>query len=560
MVKKSIDAKVRPLANPALEKASLLGAARLYVSKDTLIALTNGLDNGKPCVVEKLEDPDGLPRREATLWVLPDKNLSPNVVVMTRAFQEATGFKIGDQVRIALLGEVSMEVPDAKDVLVRDVSSESGATTTTGETRYPPCWEFALGLSMGEFAFVVAEWQPHRGRHLFSRLSQRLLTHKHIIDRAELVFPGMVLEGVSINKLRRSYKVLAVNARSNSIAKFKPSSTAIRILGADELDDAAAVSTSAAATTDTAFTGGDLAVTGVPGLTSQISTINRFLRGFTRPFWVKDERESCAFVLHGGHGTGKTLILQRIAESRWGRPFWIKPSDKLTTVRDTFKQARASQPCMVLLDGLEELISKERPNREAVVEALAEELDALSAEARAAGALPKVVVLATCEDYMTDVPAKLQKRSRFRENIALPIPRASERLEILKFLDPPIRPDEKAECLASVAQKTHAYNGDDLATLVLNAKKILGNRLDEESSTVSTTSSASAVPAEYFMSKEDMLQALRITRPTAMHDINLKPPTIHWQDVGGQENLKKVLNRMIKNTKVCPSTAVCWRW
>ncbi|KAG6075765.1 hypothetical protein E4U15_005484 [Claviceps sp. LM218 group G6] len=516
MVKKSIDAKVRPLANPALEKASLLGAARLYVSKDTLIALTNGLDNGKPCVVEKLEDPDGLPRREATLWVLPDKNLSPNVVVMTRAFQEATGFKIGDQVRIALLGEVSMEVPDAKDVLVRDVSSESGATTTTGETRYPPCWEFALGLSM---------------------------------DRAELVFPGMILEGVSINKLRRSYKVLAVNTRSNSIAKFKPSSTSIRILGADEPDDAAAVSTSAAAATDTAFTGGDLAVTGVPGLTSQISTINRFLRGFTRPFWVKDERESCAFVLHGGHGTGKTLILQRIAESRWGRPFWIKPSDKLTTVRDTFKQARASQPCMVLLDGLEELISKERPNREAVVEALAEELDALSAEARAAGALPKVVVLATCEDYMTDVPAKLQKRSRFRENIALPIPRASERLEILEYLDPPIRPDEKAECLASVAQKTHAYNGDDLATLVLNAKKILGNRLDEESSTVSTTSSASAIPAEYFMSKEDMLQALRITRPTAMHDINLKPPTIHWQDVGGQENLKKALNRMIKNTK-----------
>lgn len=154
MVKKSIDAKVRPLANPALEKASLLGAARLYVSKDTLIALTNGLDNGKPCVVEKLDDPDGLPRREATLWVLPDKNLSPNVVVMTRAFQEATGFKIGDQVRIALLGEVSTEVPDAEDVLVRDVSGESGATTTTGETRYPPCWEFALGLSMGELRLL----------------------------------------------------------------------------------------------------------------------------------------------------------------------------------------------------------------------------------------------------------------------------------------------------------------------------------------------------------------------------------------------------------------------
>ncbi|KAG5919253.1 hypothetical protein E4U53_004016 [Claviceps sorghi] len=391
------------------------------------------------------------------------------------------------------------------------------------------------------------------------------------LDRAEMVFPGMLLEGVNINKLRRSFQVLSVNSRADNIAKFKLSSTAIRIVDADGSADAASSDADAPDAAAAALTGGRLAVTGVPGLASQVSAINRFLTGFTRPFWVRDERESCGFVIHGGHGTGKTLILQRIADSHWGRPFWIKPSDKLTTVRDTFGQARASQPCMVLLDDLHELISRDRPNREAVVEAIAEELDALSAQAKAAGALPSMVVLATCEDYMTDVPAKLQKRSRFRENIALPIPRASERLEILDFLDPPIRPDQKAECLAAVAQQTHAYNGDDLATLVLNAKKILGNRLDDEAaasiaaqpstnttattaticppSSSSSSSSSSAAAPQHFLSKEDMLQALRITRPTAMHDINLKPPTIHWQDVGGQESLKKVLNRMIKNTR-----------
>ncbi|KAG6019787.1 hypothetical protein E4U41_003076 [Claviceps citrina] len=165
---------------------------------------------------------------------------------------------------------------------------------------------------------------------------------------------------------------------------------------------------------------------------------------------------------------------------------------------------------------------------------------------------------------MTDVPAKLRKRYRFGDHVALPIPRAAERLEILEFLDPPVRPDQKAECLASVAQETHAFNWDDLATLVLNAKKIAGYRLDDEAksaamtkTTTTTTSSHSPSPStattpaagEHFLSNEDMQHALRITRPTAMHDINLKPPTIHWQDVGGQESLKKVLNRMIKNTK-----------
>ncbi|GAO15681.1 hypothetical protein UVI_02019040 [Ustilaginoidea virens] len=499
MVKPSIDARVRPLANPALEKASLLGAARIYVSKDSLIALTNGLESGKPCLVDKLDDQLGLPRREASLWVLPDKNLSPNVVMMTRAFQEATGFKIGDQVRISLLESM----PDADEVVVQDVGEDPGLGQ--GNARHPAGWEFSLSLSM---------------------------------ERAELVFPGMVFEGVNINKLRRSFKVLSVNSQTGNVARFKLSSTTVRIVSAGEQQTAAAAAETASPT------GGELVVTRVPGLASQVGTINRFLRAFTRPFWIHDERESCGFVIHGGSGTGKTLILQRVADTGWGRPFWVKPSDKLAAVRETFRQARAAQPSLVLLDGLEDLIAKDRPNREAVIEALGEELDALSADARAAGALPRVVVLATCQDYMTDVPPKLQKRSRLRENTALPIPRASERLEILRFFDPPIRPADRDECLLSVSQRTHAYNGDDLANLVLNAKKILGSRLDEQGA-----DAKDPAPGAHLLTRQDMDQALRITRPTAMHDINLKPPTIHWQDVGGQEALKKVLSRMIKNTK-----------
>ena len=148
MVKPSIDARVRPLANPALEKASLLGAARIYVSKDSLIALTNGLESGKPCLVDKLDDQLGLPRREASLWVLPDKNLSPNVVMMTRAFQEATGFKIGDQVRISLLESM----PDADEVVVQDVGEDPGLGQ--GNARHPAGWEFSLSLSMGEDHFL----------------------------------------------------------------------------------------------------------------------------------------------------------------------------------------------------------------------------------------------------------------------------------------------------------------------------------------------------------------------------------------------------------------------
>lgn len=144
MVKKSIDAKVRPLANPSLEKTSLLGAARLYISKDSMITLTNGLESNKPCLVEKLsEDPSAEPIvREASLCVLPEKNLSPNVVMMTRTFQDASGFKVGDMIRVSLLEKS----PDATEVVVRSVGDDKDADV---ESKYPPCWEYSIALSLG---------------------------------------------------------------------------------------------------------------------------------------------------------------------------------------------------------------------------------------------------------------------------------------------------------------------------------------------------------------------------------------------------------------------------
>lgn len=535
MLKKSIDAKVRPLSNVSLERASLLGAARIYISKDSLISLTGGLDSGRPCVIESLQTDDtssnasgaettSPKRREASLWALPEKNVSANVVMMTRAFQEATGFKLGDVVRISL-AEAAV-TPDVEEVVVQDATSEADQQKDTAtDSKHSPCWEFSISVSL---------------------------------DRAEQVFPGMTLEGVNINKLRRTFKVISVNGQSSNLARFKIASSTVRILKPGDDKDAAEDIQTATETS------GPLVVTGVPGLSTQVNTINQFLRGFGRPFWVPDERESCGFVIHGGHGTGKTFILQRIAATNWGRAHWIRPSDKLSTIRETFKQAQSQQPSLLFIDGLEDILAKDRSNRDSVIEALGEELDNLSTAASASSALPRVVVMATCQDYLADVPAKLQKRSRFRENIALPIPRATERLEILRFFNPPLRAEEKEPCLISLASKTHAYNGDDLANLVLNAKKILGNRLDDEAAVDAVVEGVNSVdinateeqasqekqPQQHFLTSQDMEQALRITRPTAMHDINLKPPTIHWQDVGGQESLKKVLSRMIKNTKV----------
>ncbi|KAH6895791.1 P-loop containing nucleoside triphosphate hydrolase protein [Thelonectria olida] len=498
MLVSGLDAKVRPLSNTSLEKATLLGAARLYVSKDSLLSLTGTLESGKHCLVKRIAN--GQPKndqdpplekleREASLWILPEKNLSPNVVMMTRAFQEATGFKLGDQVRITLAGTT----PDVEEVVVENLSGEQSELEKTA--KYPIVWEPTLSISL---------------------------------DRAELIFPGMVFEGVAINKLRRNFQVISVNSQATSVARFRVDSSSIRIVQPGE-----------EAGLSVGEPGGDLALTGVPGMLAQVEAINGFLRGFCRPFYARKERQSCGLVIHGGRGTGKTFILQRIAETKWGRVHWIKPSDKLAAIRETFKIAQGQQPSIVLIDELDGLINKDRSNRDSVIEAIGEELDSLSTLAAANNALPKVVVIATCSDYFTDVPPKLQKLSRFVENIALPIPRTQERLEILKYMDPPVKVEEKDHVLLNVAERTHAFNPYDISRLFYNAMRIFGARL--EAAGVDATSGE-----EQFLIKDDLEKALRSTQPTAMNDINLNPPTIRWQDIGGQQSLKKALTRMIR--------------
>ncbi|KAF4970255.1 hypothetical protein FSARC_2661 [Fusarium sarcochroum] len=508
----SITAKIRPLANTSLEKASLLGAARVYVSKDALISLNGNLQNGKHCLVTRLEGntrdaakedaPQEEPiQREATLWILPEKNISPNVVMITRAFQEATGFKIGDLVRI----EVAGTTPDAEEVVVQDVTEKTEKTASDfdkmekleKESRYAPSWEFP----------IVAAF-----------------------DRADLLFPGMIVEALQSNRFRRNLKVVSVNSQTNSLAKFNPASTAIIIADAN------------ATNTDTnAQGGGDLIVTGVPGMSGPITALNQFLSGFNGPSYLC-RQTSCAFVIHGGRGTGKTFILKRIAETKWGKVHWIKHSDKVARIKETFGLALSQQPSIVLIDNLHALISKDRSNRDAVIDAMAEGLDLLSSLTQGMDALPKVVVVATCSDFWSDIPQELETPTRFSRSAALPIPHTEGRLEILESFDLPLRASEKQSSLQDLAQKTYAYSPRDLAMLASKAVDHAEPRLRE-------AGVDGLAVEERVLEKVDLDIALRDTYSTAMRDINLNPPTKHWHEIGGQGDVKKEIQRMIKYIK-----------
>ena len=170
MARKAIDAKVRPLANnTGLEKASLHGAACVYVTKDSFLSLAPSLDC-RPCLVGRIlppppdhaaapapaaptptPPPTPPPPRQAMLCPHP-QGMSANVVQMTRAFLDASGFKLGDQVRIVLTDAPTP--PAARHVLVED-TTPPGDRLAAEATQWPgwfASWEFLLALSMRESA------------------------------------------------------------------------------------------------------------------------------------------------------------------------------------------------------------------------------------------------------------------------------------------------------------------------------------------------------------------------------------------------------------------------
>ncbi|CAN8102324.1 unnamed protein product [Discula destructiva] len=492
-----IEVKVRPISNSdkSAEK-SLKGASRIYISKENLYELTGtALENGRPCTVEKTLDDGQVARREASLWVAADK-LSRAVAQMSKPFQDACGLKLEDRIRIVYTS--GSTVPDAEEVILEDVTANQAAFADEDRS----FWERTVkGQLMG-------------------------LDH---------VFPCLALKRVFADQVYRTFNVKSVNGSGTTNARFDPTTTKVHIrMANDSLTNEAESSVPAAPPTR-------LKIDPIPGLEHQIQELNRNFRLWSRPLRSTAGPKSCGMVIHGGHGTGKTLLVDHISKTDWGTVHKIQPNDKLQIISETLQRARDNQPSIIVMDRFEQLIysEKERTNRTAVIKEIREFLDKLVADATAKNRRPQVVVIAACLDYF-GLPDDLTEAERFEEHIHLPLPDATRRRAILSTCGMPLSPESREETLTRLADRTHAYNGKDLVRLGAEATKMWDYRLDDLEDAGSLVSDA-----DQYLSAGDFVHALERIRPSAMHDVNLKPPPVHWDDIGGQDEVKKSLQEAI---------------
>lgn len=216
-------------------------------------------------------------------------------------------------------------------------------------------------------------------------------------------------------------------------------------------------------------------VAGIEEAKDEVTEIIEFLKNPKR-FTKLGGRIPRGVLLIGEPGCGKTLLAKAIAGEADVPFFSISGSDFVemfvgvgaSRVRDLFKQAKESSPCIIFLDEID-AVGRRRgggfttgghDEREQTLNAILVEMDGFNS------ADGVIVVAATNRADVLD-PA-LTRPGRFDRQIIVPRPDVKGRLEILRVHAKKVKLGPDVE-LERVARATPMFSGADLAALINEA-------------------------------------------------------------------------------------------
>ncbi|MCX9012292.1 MAG: CDC48 family AAA ATPase [Candidatus Methanoperedens sp.] len=253
-------------------------------------------------------------------------------------------------------------------------------------------------------------------------------------------------------------------------------------------------------------------------------------------------------LLHGPPGTGKTLLAKALASETNANFLTLSGPEIMSKfygeseerLRDIFKQAEDNAPSIILIDEIDSIAPKREEVTGEVERRVVAQLLAVMDGLKARG---KVVVIgATNRPHAID-PA-LRRPGRFDREIEIGVPDRKARLEILQIHSRgmPLAEDVSLEKFADL---THGFVGADLAALAREAaiwsiRRVLPEiDLDVES-----------IPAEILnklvVTAADFNNAMREMTPSALREVFIESPNVHWSDIGGLESAKQELKEAVE--------------
>ncbi|MCJ7443752.1 MAG: CDC48 family AAA ATPase [Methanotrichaceae archaeon] len=248
-------------------------------------------------------------------------------------------------------------------------------------------------------------------------------------------------------------------------------------------------------------------------------------------------------LLYGPPGTGKTLLARALAseinahfETLSGPEIMSKYyGESEERLRQLFKTAEDNAPSIVLIDEIDSIAPKREEVTGEVERRVVAQLLALMDGMESRG---KVVVIGATNRPDALDPA-LRRPGRFDREIEIGVPNRASRLEIFQIhaRGMPLSKDVDSEKLADV---THGFVGADLAALAREAgMRALRRVLPELDLEVEN------IPIEVLqkieVNNDDFVEALREMGPSALREVMVESPNVHWDDIGGLSEVKQQL-------------------
>jgi transitional endoplasmic reticulum ATPase len=253
-------------------------------------------------------------------------------------------------------------------------------------------------------------------------------------------------------------------------------------------------------------------------------------------------------LLYGPPGTGKTLIARAVAEETDAHFIHVNGPEIIAKfygeseakLRNIFERAAQNAPSIIFLDELDGIAPKRTEVTGDVEKRVVAQFLALmdGLEAR------REIIVIGATNIPDALDPALRRPGRFDREIKIGVPNKKGRLKILQIHTRGMPLADDVE-LTRLAEITHGFVGADLTALCREAAmSTLRSVLPQ------IDFSQVELPYQLLqcleIKMEHFLQAYSEIEPSAIREVFVENPNIHWTDIGGLDRIKQTLIETIE--------------